>query len=228
MTMNDHSSTADPGAGGLRERKQRALRARVEQCAVDLVYERGYENVSVDEICQACEISQRTFFNHFGTKENAVVGDVFTQLDRERLQQVLDRSREAYEVVFELVASADRTFARSARLRQRRIAILRRDRDLFAAMTARMEAFRRDFIDLLAQRLAADRGTGADDAQVLADADLQFSLIVSLIKHVMHSQLHQHLGDEHDAEASIRRALHGARSRAALLLGEGSLPTAER
>lgn len=221
--MTDHSPAEAPRAAGLRERKQRALRARVEQVAVNLVYERGFDEVSVDEICAACEISQRTFFNHFGTKENAVIGNVFLQLDAERLQRGLAGDDDPLEVIFALVASADRTFAESGALRERRIAILQRNRELFASVTARMEAFRREFIELISARLARDRGLSADDETVRLDADLEFSLVISLAKHVMHIRLQGDL----DGEQQIVAALRSARVRAARLLGEARLPFAD-
>lgn len=59
---------------GLRERKRLATLRTVERAALDLALEHGYEQVTVEMICDVAEISQSTFFNYFGTKEAAFIG----------------------------------------------------------------------------------------------------------------------------------------------------------
>lgn len=58
-----------------------ATAAAVEDAALDLVLERGYEHVTVDLICERVGISQRTFFNHFPAKEDAVLGRDMPRVD---------------------------------------------------------------------------------------------------------------------------------------------------
>ena len=59
---------------GLRERKRAALQTTIERAALDLALEHGYEHITIDMICEASMISQRTFFNYFGTKEGVIFG----------------------------------------------------------------------------------------------------------------------------------------------------------
>jgi AcrR family transcriptional regulator len=54
---------------GLRERKKAHLRQQIMETATDLFRKRGYENTRVDDIVQALEISQPTFFRYFPSKE---------------------------------------------------------------------------------------------------------------------------------------------------------------
>ncbi|MCD2106716.1 TetR family transcriptional regulator [Rhodococcus erythropolis] len=59
---------------GLRERKRIATRQLIEHTAVELVLELGYDEVTVEKICEACNLSTRTFFNYFPTKDAAIGG----------------------------------------------------------------------------------------------------------------------------------------------------------
>ncbi|MDJ0322198.1 TetR/AcrR family transcriptional regulator [Cryobacterium sp. PH31-AA6] len=59
---------------GLRARKRAATQTRLERAALALALEHGYDSVTVDMICEAGLVSQRTFFNYFGTKEGVFLG----------------------------------------------------------------------------------------------------------------------------------------------------------
>jgi AcrR family transcriptional regulator len=55
---------------GLRERKKRETRQTISDVATLLFQERGFENVSVNEIAAAANVSKMTVFNYFPRKED--------------------------------------------------------------------------------------------------------------------------------------------------------------
>ena len=57
---------------GLRERRRRQTSADIRDAAVRLARERGFDKVTIDEICAEAGISSRTFFNYFPNKESAI------------------------------------------------------------------------------------------------------------------------------------------------------------
>jgi AcrR family transcriptional regulator len=58
---------------GLRERKKLRTRRTLSETAIALFLERGYDAVSVAEIAAAAEVSKRTLFAYFPTKDDLVL-----------------------------------------------------------------------------------------------------------------------------------------------------------
>lgn len=65
---------------GLRERKKAKTRAAIREHAMRLFHEQGYAATTVDQIAEAADVSQSTFFRYFPTKEDVVLTDEYDPL----------------------------------------------------------------------------------------------------------------------------------------------------
>jgi len=66
----DHLS--NPPVAGRRERRAAETRLRLFRCALQLIAERGFPNVTVEEITEAADVGKGTFFNYFETKDHVL------------------------------------------------------------------------------------------------------------------------------------------------------------
>jgi len=148
----------------LRERKKLATRLELRRAALRLIAERGFSNVTVEEIAEAANVSPRTFFNYFPSKEAALFGAD---------PALKDATRDA--IVHSLPGQPITTVLRSVMTGQaRRVAdefaelggdpvewlgqmrAARSDPHLHALHAGQMAAIERSLTEAIAQRLGAD------------------------------------------------------------------------
>ena len=74
--MNDMVSLPhdDSQRMSLRERKKRLAQATIEEAALRLFQQQGYEQTSIQDIADAVMMSSRTFFRYFASKEEVLFG----------------------------------------------------------------------------------------------------------------------------------------------------------
>lgn len=75
---------------GLRSLKKRKTRVAIQDAALELFAERGYENVTVEQIAERSEVSTATFFRYFKGKADVVFGG-----ERDAREELLPALRQA-------------------------------------------------------------------------------------------------------------------------------------
>jgi AcrR family transcriptional regulator len=163
MTLPGTTAADEPRAS-LRERKKLATRRLLRRIALDLVAERGFAHVTVDDIAEAADVSPRTFFNYFPSKEAAIYG---TDPDRaaalrDRVahhapgEPVLDALRSVMASEADEVADELRELGGDPASWLRRMKQARADPHLRAARAAQMAMVERAIAEGLAERLGTD------------------------------------------------------------------------
>ncbi|MGH3424957.1 MAG: TetR family transcriptional regulator [Nocardioidaceae bacterium] len=157
---------------GLRERKKQATRRNIKQAALALAVDHGLEHLTVEAISEAADVSPRTFFNYFGCKEEALVGEneaVEAELretirDRPAGEPVLRTLRAAVGGSESLRAADDRREEAIARQR-----LVRDNPSLLPRQLGKYAAYERALCEALSERLGVD-----------ADADPRPALLAAL------------------------------------------------
>lgn len=74
------SAKPDQVRPSLRERKKAQTRAAIQSHALRLFREQGYDATTIEQIIEAANVSETTFFRYFPTKEDVVFQDTFDPL----------------------------------------------------------------------------------------------------------------------------------------------------
>jgi AcrR family transcriptional regulator len=155
----------------------------IEENAVRLVLEHGLEAVTVDMICEAAGISQRTFFNHFPTKIDAIVGAAGPRVDEAAVRRFLASDNpDVLGDLLELVAHLAPGDADAPQLAMARWTLITRTPALLQLQMDRMIGVQREMVEVLVLRLARHAEPGETPAEIRDQANLLSHLVAGIMR----------------------------------------------
>lgn len=176
----------DVSPPGLRERKRLATRRAIQVAVLRLVLDNGFDAVTVEMISREADVSPRTFFNYFASKEEAVIGDPPVLPQGDSVERFVRQGGDGHILtdIVDLLDEATEANVTDRELVLARRQVLREHPELFARRLASMHVFEAELTDVLGRRLAADHPRLADDADRLAsESRLAALVVISAMRH---------------------------------------------
>ncbi|MET4061704.1 AcrR family transcriptional regulator [Arthrobacter sp. UYP6] len=178
--------------GGLRARKRAAARSEIEKTAITLVLERGYDNVTVEMICTACMVSQRTFFNYFRSKEGVFLGPPPAEMREAVAREFLpDHGTPAVLSLAAAVVSALVAGQPDPELAGRRMKAVMASPELFSRQNEWMADHEIQFADLVMERYTA-AGRREPEPDLVAEARMVVGLALGVVRVVLQQNHAEH------------------------------------
>lgn len=109
------------GDRGLRERKRAATRRAIEEAAVAIALDHGYEAATAEAIASRANVSLRTLFNYFPNKDQAIAGKGIALIDEEHARRLLDECEpDIFKGIARIMAAATADIQWDSELMRRR------------------------------------------------------------------------------------------------------------
>lgn len=152
-------------------RRPSTSRAQLEQHALRLFAERGFDEVTVEDIAAAAGIGRRTFFRYYPSKNDVVWGDFEAELERMRaVLAAYPGGTPTMEALREAIVDFNRLDAEQIPWHRRRMRLILEVPALQAHSTLRYAEWRRVVAEFAAERLGQE--PDALRPQVIAHACL--------------------------------------------------------
>lgn len=160
---------------GLRERKVRLSRRRMEKAAVDLAYENGIGSVTVEQVCAAAEVSRSTFFNYFPSLEQAIFGPPL-EYDPDLTERLLREHGHDLVVAASLIVTESVRGQDNDEVTRRRLALFAREPGTTTAVSWSSHVSRERLVDVIRAWLK----THPELVRLPGDLDTEARLIVAM------------------------------------------------
>ncbi len=164
-------------APGLRERKKQRTRELIASVALDLFAEHGYQATTVADIAAAAEVSERTVFTYFHTKEDILFAD-HAEL-QQRLSEVLAERPARQPALDTLRAFVVENLSLIDEPSRVRWEIVSNDEHLLSHQRARQA----ELGDVIAAAVAQDLGEGADDFRLQLVTAAVIAAVTAVYEH---------------------------------------------
>ncbi len=150
-------------ASGLREQKRVATRRALRLALLRLALDRGFDSVTIDEVAQAAQVSPRTFFNYFDSKEQAIAAPAaHLQVDAaERAAYVAGDGDALTDLVRLLAARVDDDEDLEVHRLLRRL--MEREPNLMGEKAANLRRVHEQLSELVVERLRLDAERDGDE-----------------------------------------------------------------
>ena len=171
----------DQATPGRRNRKRAQTRARIEAAAIELVLKNGLDSATIDAISERADVSPRTFFNYFESKDAAILGLQSRETDEDALDEQLASGRDLdpiAAVVSLVTATMGVTGRGSTELHRSRVEIMRRHPEILSSQFAQLSARRTRLVEHVGQILPR-HPQFQDDLDAVARANIVLAVCVS-------------------------------------------------
>lgn len=155
MPLSDSMGAPGPRPG-LRERKWRATRRAIQVAAIETVERLGLAGATVAVISDAAGVAPRTFFNHFATKDAALLGEEWRPLDPHRTTEFITSRGPIMKDLGVLLASVVNTEGLERGLVARRLQLAARHPELGGRRSAWIAELEAELRPVVAARVASE------------------------------------------------------------------------
>lgn len=163
----------------LRDRKRLETRSRIEDAAVSLVLRDGLELTTVDAISERANVSPRTFFNYFDSKDSAILGVHQAEASEELMAQHLADHRDddlIESVVRLLVTVMGASLESRTTIHNDRLELIRRHPGLLGGQVAQLSARAGMLTSTIEELMATSPEFINDDVDRTSHAELMLAI----------------------------------------------------